>query len=307
VWSTAGGRPRVLKGHSGAIRSLAFSPDGKMLAVGTYKQVQLWDVATGKEEPTLEGHTDQVTGVKFYLGGKALVTASKNEALIWKPPWGKDPVTLKGGGWRSFPDGKTLARCAFAMSGSRLYLWDVATGEPRKTINLGLTPFLGTLIAAGSADGRRAVVGGGESVRVWDAVTGESLGSHSLHTAAVVSVDLAPDGKTVVSGSRDGTAILWDVASGKMRARLKGHKGSVRAAFLRAGKMVVTWSPEDDTVRLWDVGTGKERAHFREKARVKKAGVKFAVVSPDGKTLATTTHDGAVRLWGIDAALAGPR
>jgi WD40 repeat protein len=93
------------------------------------------------------------------------------------------------------------------------------------------------------------------------------------------------------------TAILWDVANKKERARFEGHKGGVMPEFCLDAKIVVTWASGDETVRLWDVATGKEQGRVRE-----KAGVKFAVVSPDGQTLATTGEDGSVRLHSLDAS-----
>jgi hypothetical protein len=304
LWHVATGKRRWLTDRSGRIRCLAFSRDSKRLAVGSYKRAQLWEVATGKELDTLKGHSEAVTDILFFTDGKGLVTASQNEALVWGAAPGKGPLTFKGrgsGNWVLFPDGKALARCASFFNGNRVYRWDVATQTSRTPIDPGGFGGLGSiLIAAGSADGRSLVVGQNENVLVYDAATREKLTAHSLHTKDVISVALAPDGQTVVSGSIDRTAILWDVRADKERATLKGHKGPVVVRFCRAGTLVVTYSRGDECVRLWDARTGRERACVRDRGMTR---VKFAVVSQDGKVLATTDFEGRVRLWNVDALL----
>ena len=69
--------PILLKGHTGWVAAVAFSPDSKTLASGGADNVvRLWDVATGKETAVLKGHTDYVCAAAFSPDGKTLATGS---------------------------------------------------------------------------------------------------------------------------------------------------------------------------------------------------------------------------------------
>jgi len=74
----------VLKGHTGAVRSATFSPDGKRVVTASYDQTaRLWDAETGKEMVVLQGHTDAVTRAEFSPDGKRVVTASQDRITLW--------------------------------------------------------------------------------------------------------------------------------------------------------------------------------------------------------------------------------
>jgi WD40 repeat protein len=132
-----------------------------------------------------------------------------------------------------------------------------------------------------------------KTVKVWDAASGRELRTLSGHTGGVVSVAFSPDGKTIVSGSRDDTVKLWDTASGRELRTLSGHTGSVDSvAFSPDGKTVVSGSV-DDTVKLWDAASGGELRTLSGHT----AGVDSTVFSPDGKTVVSGSSDGTVRIW----------
>jgi WD40 repeat protein len=177
---------------------------------------------------------------------------------------------------------------------SKLDLWDVTAGQEGVRIGLGVT--VGSLMAAGSADGRRVAVGYGETVKVWEVATRDELASHGWHTEPVFSLDLSADGKAVASGSKDRTAILWSVASNKKVARLERHTGPVLVRFSPDGKLLATASAADPYVMLWDAATGKERAALPSH----KTGVLDLRFSPDGRTLAVLGPD-RVKLWSVTA------
>jgi WD40 repeat protein len=128
-----------------------------------------------------------------------------------------------------------------------------------------------------------------------------------VHAAGIQAVAFAPDGRTLASGSRDGTVITWDVADPShpsLRHRLEGNAGSVWAvAYSRDGTLLASGN-DDGTVRLWDPPTGRERCTL-----IGHTGkVRTLAFSRDGSVLATGDAGGTIRLWrreGPEAARLG--
>jgi WD40 repeat protein len=116
------------------------------------------------------------------------------------------------------------------------------------------------------------------------------------HTSAVGSVAFSPDGRRILTGSRDGTALLWDAATGTQLRAFLGHKDGVAAvAFSPDGKQILTGSG-DGTAVLWETDTGKRLQSFTEQT----GRVGAVAFRPDGKQLLTGAgHSTAVRLWDV--------
>src|SRR5947208_98987 len=88
----------TLKGHTNAVWSVTWSPDGKTLASGSGDMtIKLWDTASGQERATLKGHTDWVISVAFSPDGKTLASGSQDQTIkLWDVVTGKEQDTLKG-------------------------------------------------------------------------------------------------------------------------------------------------------------------------------------------------------------------
>ena len=105
-----------------------------------------------------------------------------------------------------------------------------------------------------SPDGKSIVSGSrDETIKIWDAKSGQLLSTLIGHKDSVFSVAYSPDGKSIISGSWDKTIKIWDVKSGKLLSTLIGHEDGVYSvAYSPNGKSIVS-SSRDDTIKIWDV------------------------------------------------------
>jgi WD40 repeat protein/tRNA A-37 threonylcarbamoyl transferase component Bud32 len=175
-----------------------------------------------------------------------------------------------------------IIRASNAASIAQIYK---LTGHQLEVLDLAFAPD-STTLASASDD---------KDLRLWEAVTGQSLGKLGSHDDTVYSVAYSPDGKTVASASRDTTARLWQASSGSIRARLTGHTRDVWCvAYSPNGRWVATGSG-DRTARLWQASNGSAVRQLAGHSRI----VYSVAFSPDSTILATGSRDNTIRLWQV--------
>ena len=147
-----------------------------------------------------------------------------------------------------------------------------------------------------SPDGRTiASASSDDTIRLWDAGTGEEKLTLTRHTDYVRSVAFSPDGRTIASGSDD-TIRLWDAGTGEEKLTLTGHTDYVTSvAFSPDGRTLASGS-SDDTIRLWDAGMGEEKRTLMGHS----GGVLSVAFSPDGRTITSGSGDDTIRLWNAE-------
>ncbi len=278
----------------GMILSVAYSPDGRLIAAGTASgNVIVWQVAENRQFLILTGHTYWVRSVAFSPDGSTMATGSGDCTVrLWNVETGQCKVLEGHTDWvRSVAfnlDGSTLVSGA---SDQTVRLWTVETGELLKTLQ-GHTDWVWSVafsptenvLASGSND---------NTVRIWDADTGESLMVLRGHTDWVKSVAFYRDGSMLASGSEDQTVRLWDVKTGELLKILRGHTDRVwSVAFSPNGDMLAS-SSYDLAIRLWSVDTGRPIKTLQG-----HDGFVISVAfSPDGNALASGSEDQSMRVW----------
>ena len=212
--------------QTGFIEGVSWSPDSKSLVSGSQdKTADVWNVQTGKLLFTYKGHSDAVERVAWSPDGSRIASASYDQTVqVWDAKTGKTLVTYKG---HSAP------------------VWEVAWSHDSKRIVSG----------TGSA-GINAPVSSGNSVKVWDATTGQTLVTYNGNgfDGQTYALAWSPDDKRIASGG-DGIyhnyARVWDASTGQMIVMYHGHSDIVfDVAWSPEGSMIASASV-DGTVQVW--------------------------------------------------------
>ncbi len=286
--------------RNSGVLSVAFSPDGKNLASGSWDStVRLWDLSSDKEIKRLEGHTNPVTSVAFSPDGKTLASGSyDNSVCLWdlrsgKKIWNKVEHT---NGVRSVsisPDGKTLASGA---GDGTVRLWDLNSGKEIALLeghtnivtSVSFSPD-GKALASGSLDG---------SVHLWDLGSGNEILclKEYPYPNAITSIAISPDSKTLASVSYDGSVHLWDHRSGFEIQHLvvEGRRVGTSVVFNPDGKILASGSLNQG-VRFWDLRRGNESPRLEEYQY--SWDITPVAFRPDGKIFAFGTSYNTVHLW----------
>ena len=313
----SGRQVSVLSGHDVQIASVAFSPDGTILAAGSGVSFKLWDLATETELLTVTRHSRGVSSLAFSPDGTILASGAENVRL-WQLVWTESPAKptptlaidgshvtpiptsarsispgnigqlkqigmLKSGAnqiaWS--PDGKWLAICDYYI-----YLYDAKTLKQVYEIDSSQWP----KSIAFSLDSTMLAIAASEGVQLW-AVMGRSELRSLSNSQDSESVAFAPNGKMLATGTGS-TTKLWDVASGNELLTLP--TGTVKAlAFSPDGHLLA--AAINDDLTLWELPSVNVYHTFNGHSNQ----INSIVFSPDGKSIATGSIDATVRLWGI--------
>jgi hypothetical protein len=254
--TSADGRP-LKASHPSIVESLAFRPDGKLLASGSFQEVALWDMKTGTLRQKLTGFADRVVALTFSHDGKLLAA---------------------GGGLPS--------------QEGEIKIIDVASGKIITEIKNGHSDTVFGLCF--SPDSKKLATGGADKfVKVFEVPSGKFLKSFEGHTHHVLDVGWKADGKLLASAGADGVIKVWDFEKGEQVRTLSGHSKQVtRLLFIGNTAQIITCSG-DQTVRWWNVDNGGlVRTFGGNKDFLYAVGV-----SSDGALVAAGGEEGVVRLY----------
>jgi WD40 repeat protein/tRNA A-37 threonylcarbamoyl transferase component Bud32 len=318
LWDLASHRPvRELAEAGQVFEQVAFSPDGRSVAVGGAGQVLLWDVATTELRPLakLKGNVHSLCfspdGTLLAAGQSALAGRTVSKTVLQPngdPAWHSIQIMDVSSGRIRTPDfshedyihclefsrdGRMLASTGGRDRTARL--WDPETGaelgrllhEDKNVIAARFLPdrhTLATLVNDGE---------GPNSVRFWNVAT-KALQAKPLELGlAAQALAVAPDGETLALGCLDSLVRVRRLVPFEESVALTGHeKEAWGVAFAPDGRTLAS-SSDDHTVKLWDVETGKERRRLEGHDSL----VSCVAYSPDGRWLATGDYHNDLKLW----------
>lgn len=273
---STGGVTMTLKGHTSPVTSLAFSPNGDLLAsTGTVNlppnrdgTVRIWAVKSGKELAVFK--TAGISQLAFSPDGSVLAGAG-----------GGDPL--------------------------QVILWNVGNGSEKGTIKgifrcVSFSPD-GNLLASGSRD---------DQVHLVNTATAQETRKLSGQSGWVKATAFSPKGGVLATGSEDKNVTLWDIATGNKLQTLAGHQseigflvfssdgsllvslGSGTNVTRQGGRVSITLGPKDKSLRFWETKTGKLMAHVDE-----PDGISEMSLSSDWALMATSGSKDVIQLWSI--------
>jgi WD40 repeat protein len=281
----------------GGIMSVAFSPDGKILAIGdTSGTIRLYRVTDFQQLLTCQGHTSWVVSLAFSPDGTTLASGSSDCTVrLWNASTGQSLHILREHAhevWSvSFSrDGQTLA------SGSddcTARLWRVATGKCIRVFSGHTNQILSVVF---SRDGRTLISGSHDcTIKLWEVSTGRCLRTLQGHYKEIRSLAVSPDGQTIASSSNDQTIRLWNFSTGECFKVLQGHSDGVWSVSFSSQGDILASGSIDQTVRLWRVDTGECFKVLQGHSN----WVLSVAFSSQGDILASGSRDQTMKLWNI--------
>ncbi|RVD85468.1 uncharacterized protein DFL_003789 [Arthrobotrys flagrans] len=295
LWNVGTGSCTTVESGSILVRKL-FSPDGKLIASASGKNVLLRDVSTGEPTSTkLEGHSGSIMAISFSFDGKLIASCSDDKTIrLWDINT-KTCVSLLDGHLEcvlmiSFsPDSRLIASSSFDKT---IRLWDVGTQE--FTVLEGRLNWDETIPF--SPDSKLfAYCSHDDKIRLWDISTREyTVLEFEDHSNGLWGISFSPDGKQMASYS-GGFIRLWDVRTRECTILLEGHSAPIKSISFSPDSRLLASGSEDETIKLWDISAGKYANSFKKYPHSRR--VEVILFSPDGKLIASGSKDKTLKLW----------
>jgi len=292
-----GAEPAVLPGHEGDVRAVAFSPDGRRIAIvrNGNSMVRICDAESGADVAVLRGPSNDVRGIAYSPDGRQIASADAwdKTVRVWDAESGAKLAVLYGhtsavNGVAYSPDGQHIVSCA---SDATIRVWDTVSGREIAV----LRGHVGNVLSvAYSEDGQRIISGSADlTIRVWDAKGYAMLAVLGNRVGYVYRVCGTADGRRIITDSRNGMIRVWDARSGDCLEIIEGAC-DMKAIAAGASRFPLRAIARGHATIIEQVESGKPIAWF-------PTALAHIVTHPSGRTWAGAVgnHVYIIRLEGV--------
>lgn len=309
IWDVYNGQLLKIFKEQKYISTVAFSPDGKVLAGSVDLNLKFWNVETGQEIKTIKLSDWVVTSLAFSADGVTLAGGSNGNLILWDWREGNEIKKFKGNEFSSvafYPNGKILAG---SIDSKTVNVWDVSSGQITWSLRSRTSEV--ELFAVSPDNKLIAWADNRETIKLVDLQSGQLLKTITGHKKDITSIIFSPDSNFLATGSLDKTIKIWDVKSGLEIKTFNGHSNPVTALSFSSNGEVLASGSLDKTVKIWDTATGLELKTIKiQELNQKGAYIKTLEFSSDSKTLASVTggvyiekngeNDNKIIVWNVE-------
>jgi WD40 repeat protein len=255
----------TVKGVSGKVSSLAIaSNEPKLVSEVDSSTLELWHL----DKESIQLSSSQTLGGH---AGKVLTVALS-------------------------PDGQTLASSDKTAERSYIKVWNLQAGKLNRTLVGHKQAIHSLAIGVWQSENKQFLASGSHKIKLWDLQTGEPFLTLFGHKEWVHSLAISPDGRTLVSGSKDKTVRIWNLSAGELLHTLAGHDGGVKAVAVSPDGQMLLSGSDDATIKLWEIRTGKLLHTFKEHS----GAIRAIAIDPDSQYAIAACQDKTIKVWDLN-------
>lgn len=293
----------IANAHEGQALTVAVNSDGKYIITGgSDKRAHIWDTKTGEKFKSFGSHSDKITSVAFNSNYKTFATGGADmKVIVWGAEDGKPKGIIKGNTAPVTcvvfnPVNENIANAA----GNEIKLWDekfrlltTLQGHGKTVNSIAYSPD-GKYLVSGSSD---------NTVKLWDASSGQMITSINADQKEVTAVCYSSDAKYVGSVGLNGTVKIWSAQSGNSIASFVDFKNALKTVVFSPDAKYIAAGGDNNIIMIWDIDNAKLVENFPSNDK----SVNALAFSDNGEMLVSVGNDAALKIWDIKKLAIGKK